>query len=207
MQDILACIASIDENMGRVLDYLDKNDLAENTLVVYTSDQGFYMGENGWFDKRFMYDQSMQIPLLMRWPGKIKASSTNATLVQNIDFAPSFLDAAGVKIPGFMQGLSLKPLMLQTKTTLPRNELYYRFYEYYADHTVLPHLGIRTNNYKLIYFYTVDEWELYDLKKDPDEIKNVYSKNEYQLIASRLKKQLEKIKRKYADGDAAGSLK
>jgi len=206
MQDFLACVASVDENIGRLLNYLDKNDLTKNTLVVYTSDQGFYMGENGWFDKRFMYDKSMQIPLLMRWPGKIKAGSVNKTLVQNIDFAPTLLDVAGVKIPEWMQGLSLKPLLLQTKTTLPRKEIYYRFYEYDGDHTVLPHLGIRRNDYKLIYFYTADEWDLYNLKKDPNEINNVYHRKEYQKIAADMKKQLQAVKKKYDDIEPAGNL-
>jgi arylsulfatase A-like enzyme len=206
MQDILACIASVDDNIGRVLDYLDKNNLSKNTLVIYTSDQGFYMGENGWFDKRFMYDQAMQIPLLMRWPGKIKAGSVNSTLVQNIDFAPTFLDAADVRIPKTMQGLSLKPLLLNSKASLPRNELYYHFYEYYADHTVLPHLGIRTNDYKLIYFYTVGEWELYNLKKDPDEINNLYYRKEYRRTAAEMKKQLQHTKANYEDTEPAGKL-
>lgn len=207
MQDILACAASVDENIGRVLAYLDANDLTKNTVVVYTSDQGFYMGQNGWFDKRFMYDQSMQIPLLVRWPGKIKAGSVTATLVQNIDFAPTFLNMAEAKVPDWMQGLSLQPLLLQTKKELPRNALYYRFYEVYADHTVLPHLGIRTNTHKLIYFHTVDEWELYDLQKDPDELTNLYYNQAYQKVIADLKRQLIDLKKTYNDKEKAGSLK
>ena len=206
MQDILACAASVDENIGRVLDYLDKNGLTNNTLIVYTSDQGFYLGENGWYDKRFMYDQSMQIPLLVRWPGKIKPGSTNASLVQNIDFAPTFLDVAGESVPVWMQGISLKTLLLQAKTDLERQALYYRFYEVYADHTVLPHLGIRTKKHKLIYFYTVDEWELYDLQKDPNELNNVYKAKAYQSSAAELTKQLIGLKKQYDDNGAAGSL-
>jgi arylsulfatase A-like enzyme len=206
MQDFLACVASVDENIGRLLDYLDKNDLTNNTMIVYTSDQGFYLGENGWYDKRFMYDQSMQIPLLIRWPGKIKPGTSNASLVQNIDFAPTFLDAAGEAVPDWMQGLSLKPLLLQTKRELPRQALYYRFYEVYADHTVLPHLGIRTKTHKLIYFHTVDEWELYDLQKDPDELNNLYHQKSYQPLVAELKRQLIALKKQYDDNEAAGSL-
>jgi arylsulfatase A-like enzyme len=207
MQDFLACVASVDENIGRVLDYLDKNDLSKNTLIVYTSDQGFYLGENGWFDKRFMYDQSMQIPLLVKWPGKIKAGSVNNNLVQNIDFAPTFLDAAGEKIPEWMQGLSLKKTFLNSTTTLPRKTLYYHFYEYHADHTVLPHLGVRNDRYKLIYFYTVNEWELYDLKKDPDELQNVYADKNYQKILETMKQELLKARKGYDDREPAGELK
>lgn len=207
MQDYLACVASVDENIGRVLDYLDKNNLAKNTVVVYTSDQGFYLGENGWFDKRFMYDKSMQIPLLVRWPGKIKAGSTNSTMVQNIDFAPTFLDMAGEKIPGWMQGRSIKNLLLNSNATLSRKVLYYHFYEYYADHTVLPHLGIRTDEYKLIYFYTVNEWELYDLKKDPKELYNVFTDKNYQKTLATMKQQLLKARNDYDDHEVAGVLK
>jgi arylsulfatase A-like enzyme len=207
MQDYLACVASIDENIGRVLDYLDRNNLTKNTVVIYTSDQGFYLGENGWFDKRFMYDKSMQIPLIIRWPGKIKAGSTNNTLVQNIDFAPTFLDLAGEKIPEWMQGLSLKSLLLNSNAGLVRKVLYYHFYEYYADHTVLPHLGIRTAQYKLIYFYTANEWELYDLKKDPKELRNVYFRKSYQKILDNMKQLLLKARDDYDDHEAAGVLK
>lgn len=199
MQDFLACIASIDENIGKVLDYLDANDLTKNTVVVYTSDQGFYMGENGWFDKRFMYDQSMQIPLVVRWPEKIKAGSTNSTLVQNIDFAPTFLDIAGTKIPGWMQGLSLQTMFTNPNATLDRKSLYYHFYESYADHSVLPHLGVRNDKYKLIHFYTVNEWELYDLEKDPDELHNVYKDKNYEKVLQEMKEELHKTRKHYDD--------
>ena len=207
IQDYLACVASVDENIGRVLDYLDRNDLAKNTVVIYTSDQGFYLGENGWFDKRFMYDKPMQIPLLIRWPGKVKAGSTNSALVQNIDFAPTFLDLAGQKIPNWMQGISVKSLLLKSNADLPRKVLYYHFYEYYADHTVLPHLGIRTEGYKLIYFYTVNEWELYDLKKDPKELRNIYADKNYQKVLATMKELLIKARNDYDDHEPAGELK
>lgn len=207
MQDFLACVASVDDNIGRLLDYLDKNELSKNTIVMYTSDQGFYLGENGWFDKRFMYDQSMQIPLLVRWPGKIRQGSVNASLVQNIDFAPTFLDMAGEKVPDWMQGLSLKNILFEPGRRLPRKTLYYHFYEYYADHSVLPHLGIRNDQYKLIYFYTVNEWELYDLKKDPGELHNVYADRKYGKVLRAMKQELLKARNEYDDHAAAGELK
>lgn len=206
MQDYLACVASVDENVGRLLDYLDQHDLAENTLVIYTGDQGMYLGENGWFDKRWMYDVSMQAPMLMRWPGKIRAGTVNQVMTQSIDYAPTMLDAAGVPVPSFMQGLSLVPMITGKKKSLDRPYLYYRFYEYKADHTVLEHLGIRGDRYKLIYFYTVNEWELYDLKKDPDEQKNLIHSPAHQSIIAQLRTELDKLRDHYDDHEEAGVL-
>lgn len=207
MQDFLACVASVDENVGRLLDYLEKRKLDKNTLIVYTSDQGFFLGENGWYDKRFMYDVSMQVPLLVKWPGKVKAGSINNNLVQNIDFAPTFLEAASLAVPEWMQGKSLKPLLTATQNDVKRDYLYYHFYEYKADHTVLPHLGIRGKKYKLIYFYTVDEWELYDLEKDPAEQTNLVASKAYQKVLQQMKDQLIKERKKYRDNAPAGVLK
>ena len=207
MQDYLACVASIDESVGQVLKYLDETGLSENTMVVYTSDQGFYMGENGWFDKRFMYDVSMNTPLLVRWKGKIKAGSVSTSLVQNIDFAPTMLDVAGVKAPDWMQGLSLKPILTGKQNELERKELYYRYYEYPIDHYVIPHLGIREKQYKLIYFYTANEWELYDMKADPQEQKNLINIPKYQAEINRMKMKLVEAKNKYKDAEPAGELK
>lgn len=207
MQDYLACVASVDENVGRVLDYLDKNGLEKNTVVIYTSDQGMYLGQNGWFDKRFMYDVSMRTPLLVRWPGRIKAGTVRNTLVQNIDLAPTFLDIAETNIPKWMQGLSLKSLSQNKTDSLPRNTLYYHFYEVYADHKVLPHLGIRNDRYKLIYFYTVDEWELYDIREDPQELQNVYFDKNYKETVRTMRGELEKARDKYDDHGKAGILK
>jgi len=206
LQDFLACCMSLDENMGKLLDYLKKNNLEENTLIVYTSDQGFYLGENGWYDKRFMYDVSMQIPLLVRWPGKIPAGTRNTNLVQNIDFAPTFLEAAGVAVPQWMQGISLKPYLYDPKKKANRDKLYYHFYEYKADHTVLPHLGVRNKHYKLIYFYTVDEWELYDLNKDPGEQKNLVHSKQHAKILAAMKEELKKVRNEYDDHEKAGVL-
>jgi arylsulfatase A-like enzyme len=199
MQDYLACIASIDEGVGRILDYLDKSKIANNTVVVYTSDQGFYLGENGWFDKRFAYDVSMQTPLLIRWPAVIKKGMTSDALVQNIDFAPTLLDLIGAKIPKTMQGMSLKPILTGQTKKLSRKYLYYHYYEFVKDHTVIPHRAVRSDRYKLIHFYTVDEWELYDLAKDPGELNNLVSKVEYFSALQEMKKALRSVRLLYQD--------
>ena len=207
MQDYLACVASVDENVGKVLKYLDENNLAKNTLLIYTSDQGFYLGENGWFDKRFMYDVSMQTPLIMRWPGHIKPKTITDAMAQNIDFAPTFLDAARIKVPGWMQGLSLLPVVTGKQRSLNRPSLYYHYYEYSTDHTVIPHLGVRGTRYKLIYFYTVNEWELYDLKTDPTEQHNLIHATAYHAIFLQMKDEIKKLRDLYDDHEPAGELK
>jgi arylsulfatase A-like enzyme len=206
IQDFMACVASLDENTGRVLDYLDKNNLTPNTAVMYTADQGFYLGENGWFDKRWMYDVSMQSPLLVRWPGKIKPGSVTTQLTQNIDFAPTMLDIAGQKVPDWMDGISLKPLLTGKQTVLSRKDLYYHYYEYPIDHYVAPHLGIRGERYKLIYFYTIGEWEFYDLKTDPDEQQNRIHSAKHKSLMQRMKIRLLQLRDKYNDHEPAGEL-
>ncbi len=153
MQDYLGCISSVDDNVGRVLDYLDENGLAENTIVIYTSDQGFYLGEHGWFDKRFIYDESFKTPLLIRWPNVVKAGTTNDEMVQNLDFAQTFLEAAGIKAPNDMQGESLIPLLEGNDRAWTRDAVYYHYYEYPAVHMVKRHYGIVTKKYKLVHFY------------------------------------------------------
>jgi arylsulfatase A-like enzyme len=212
MQDYLACIASVDESVGQMLNYLDESGLSGNTMVIYTSDQGFYLGENGWFDKRFMYDVSMHTPLLVKWKGKIKPGSVNTSLVQTIDFAPTMLDAAGARVPDWMQGLSLNSILTGKQNVpmdigMPRRELYYRYYEYPIDHYVIPHMGIREKQYKLIYFYTANEWEFYDLKTDPQEQKNLIRSAKYQVEINRMKMKLVEVKNKYKDSEPAGELK
>lgn len=206
IQDFMACVASIDENIGRTLDYLDKNGLAKNTVVIYTSDQGFYLGENGWFDKRWMYDVSMQVPLLIRWPGRVKPGSVITAMTQNIDYAPTILDLSQTTIPAWMQGESLLPIVTGKQKKLRRNELYYHFYEYYADHTVLPHLGIRGDRYKLIYFYSVNEWEFYDMKTDPHEQKNLINSPAHRSVIQKMKADLLNLRNKYDDHETAGEL-
>jgi arylsulfatase A-like enzyme len=206
MEDYLACVASIDENISRLLKYLDDNNLAKNTIVVYTSDQGMYLGENGWFDKRFMYDVSMNTPLLVRWPGKIKPKTVSNALVQNIDFAPTLLNVAGAAIPDSMQGKSFVPILTGKQVSLNRPFLYYHYYEFGRDHTVIPHLGIRGDRYKLIYFYTVNEWELYDLLSDPGEQKNLIRSAKHQSVIADLKRELNRQRDVYDDHEPAGEL-
>ena len=199
MQDYLASLKSVDRNIGRLLDYLDKNELTNNTIVVYTSDQGFYLGEHGWFDKRFMYEPSFRTPLIIRYPPLIEAGSINNDLVQNIDFAPTFLDLASTKIPNDMQGMSLLPLF-SNKNSNWRDALYYHYYEYPGIHMVKRHFGVRTKRYKLIHFYyDVDEWELYDLEKDPQEMNNIYDNPDYAEVRKQMHKRLEELRILYKD--------
>ncbi|MDB2463086.1 sulfatase [Algibacter sp.] len=202
MHDYLRTIQSVDDGVGQVLDYLKENGLEENTIVVYTSDQGFYLGEHGWFDKRFMYEESFRTPILMKYPKEIKAGTVIDELVQNIDFAPTFLDYAGVEIDETIQGESLRKLV-SGETNEWRDAVYYTFYEFPAEHKVKRHYGVRTDRYKLIHFYyDIDKWELYDLEKDPTEMNNVYNNPEYTSVKDDMHKQLEKMRTKYGDSDA-----
>jgi len=202
MQDYLGCISSVDDNVGRVLDYLDESGLAENTIVIYTSDQGFYLGEHGWFDKRFIYNESFKTPLLVRWPDNIEPGSVNTEMVQNLDFAQTLLEIADIDAPDDMQGESLVPLFLGNEDQWTREAVYYHYYEYPAVHMVKRHYGIVTEEYKLAHFYyDVDEWELYDRKNDPLEMKNVYDDPGYADIVVQLKDDLGGLRVKYKDSD------
>lgn len=200
MQDYLSCVKSLDDNVARLLKYLDDNGLAENTIVVYTSDQGFYMGEHGWFDKRFMYEESFRTPLLMRLPKSYHSHGKIDQLVQNIDYAPTFLDLAGLSIPADIQGQSLLPLLKGHSPRNWRNALYYHYYEFPGEHAVRRHYGIRTNRYKLIHFYNdCDKWELFDLKNDPAEMRNLYDDVKYKALIDNLRIQLHELQVKYQD--------
>ncbi len=201
MQDYLACVASIDDGVGRLLDYLDQNGLAGNTIVIYTSDQGFFLGEHDWFDKRFMYEESLQMPFLIRWPGHIQPGAVNNDMILNVDFAPMLLAAAGQTVPADMQGRSFLPL-LQGRTPADwRTAMYYRYYHYPKDHRVQPHYGIRTEQHKLIYFNKIDQWELYDLKQDPYEVNNLYSDPAQAETVKKLKAELYRLKKELKDED------
>lgn len=202
MQDYLACIASVDDGVGRVLDYLEKSGLAENTIVIYTSDQGFYLGEHGWFDKRFAYNESFKTPLLVRWPGVIAPGSKNTKMVQNLDYAQTFLAAAGIEAPSDMQGENLIPLFKGEDDKFTRDAVYYHYYEYPGIHMAKRHYAIVSEEYKLIHFYyDVDEWELYDRKKDPQELHNVYNDPAYADVAADMKARLVEMRKKYKDSD------
>jgi arylsulfatase A-like enzyme len=200
MQDYLGTIAAVDENVGRVLDFLEANNLTKNTLIVYTSDQGFYLGEHGWYDKRFVYDESFKTPLLMQWEGHIKPGRVSDAMVQNLDYAQTFLEAAGIKAPSDMQGESMVPLLEGKINGWKRDAVYYHYYEYPSVHMVKRHYAIVTKAYKLIHFYyDVDEWELIDRQKDPQELKNVYDDPKYATVVEKLKKELVEIRKKYGD--------
>jgi arylsulfatase A-like enzyme len=202
MNDYLACIQSVDASVGAVLDYLKASGLDENTIVVYTSDQGFYLGEHGWFDKRFMFEESLRTPLVVSWPGKIRPGTVNNNMVSNLDFAETFLDAAGVKIPEEMQGRSLVPVLKGKTPNDWRKAHYYHYYEYPGWHSVKRHYGITTDRYKLIHFYyDIDEWELFDLEKDPNEMRNVYHDPAYAEIRKDLHEQLDRLMEQYGDSD------
>lgn len=201
IKDYLRTIKSVDDGIGDVLDYLEEAGLAENTIVVYTSDQGFYLGEHGWFDKRFMYEESFRTPLLVRYPKEIKAGTKIERLVQNLDFAPTFLDYAGIEVPEEMQGVSFRDLV-SGETGEWRDAVYYTYYEYPSVHMVKRHYGVATERYKLMHFYyDIDEWEMYDLEKDPSEMKNVYDDPAYAEVRADLHKRLEELRAEYGDSD------
>lgn len=202
MHDYLACIQSVDDGVGEVLDYLKEKGLDENTVVVYTSDQGFYLGEHGWFDKRFMYNESFRTPILMRYPKEIKAGSVIDKMVQNLDFASTLLDYANVEVPRDMQGESIRRIVAGEDVKNWRDAVYYHYYEYPAVHMVKKHYGVQTDQYKLIHFYgDVDEWELYDLKKDPQELHNVYDDPVYLQVREGMHQKLRGLRKKYQDED------
>ena len=212
IKDYLRVVASIDDNVGRLLDYLDEEGLTENTLVIYTSDQGFFLGDHGWYDKRFMYEESLRMPFIVRYPREIRPGSINGDIVLNVDFAPTFLDLAGVAIPDEFQGRSIRPLLQGHTPDDWRTAMYYRYWMHKAHHNVYAHYGIRTRRYKLIYYYSdalgqpgaIDEtyepeWELFDLEKDPYELNNVYHDPAYAEIVRELKAALHRLQEEVGD--------
>jgi arylsulfatase A-like enzyme len=193
LKDYLRCVESVDDSVGKLLKYLDDSGLAKNTIVVYTSDQGFYLGEHGWFDKRFMYEESLRTPLVVRWPGVVRPGGVDEQIVSNIDFAPTFLQAAGASVPKEIQGRSMMPVLRGDPAGNGRKSFYYHFYEEKdADHHVAKHEGVTNGRTKLIHFYTLGEWELYDLEKDPHELVNVYGKPEYAKTQAEMMAELER---------------
>jgi arylsulfatase A-like enzyme len=201
IKDYLRCIASVDDNVGRVLGYLETSGLSENTIVIYTADNGFFLGDHGWFDKRFMYEESLRVPLLVRYPQKIVAGSVSKDLVINADFAPTFLDYAGVPAPADMQGRSLRPILEGKKPADWRKSVYYHYYEFPQPHHVHPHDGVRTDRYKLIHYYTLKEWELFDLQKDPHELKSVYDDPAFAAVREEMTKELQRLRAELKDSD------
>ncbi len=199
IKDYLRVIASVDDNVGRMLDFLKSIGQLDNTVIIYTSDNGFFLGDHGWFDKRFMYEESLHVPLLVRYPAEIKPGSVCDEFVINCDNAPTILDFCGLPTPPDMHGRSFRPLLRGEKPADWRTSVYYHYYEYPAAHRVRPHCGVRTKDYKLIHYYTLDEWELFDLKKDPDELKSVYADPAYADVVKEMKAELERLRTYYKD--------
>ena len=197
LHDYLACVKAVDENIGRLLDFLDEAGLAENTVVVCSSDQGFFLGEHGWFDKRWIFEESLRSPLLVRWPGVTKPASVNHNLVSLLDFAETFLDIGGVKVPADMQGRSLVPLCKGHTAADWRQSLYYHYYEFPEPHRVRPHYGVVTDRFKLVHYYKpdVDDWELLDREKDPLEVKNYYHDPAYAQTAKELHTEVARLRK------------
>jgi arylsulfatase A-like enzyme len=209
MEHFLETMRAQDDNMGRILDYLDESGLAENTIVIYTADHGFFLGDHGWFDKRFMYEQAIRVPWIIRYPGKVKPGSVSKDWVVSIDNAPTVLDLLGLSVPADMQGRSIAPLLSGEAPSDWQTSMYYHYYEFAPPHWVLPHYGIRTSRYKLISYYTVNQWELFDLEKDPDEMENLFEWSGYKVhpayesVANDLVSQLKQIREKYKDTTGA----
>ncbi len=197
MADYLACVRSLDDSVGTMLDYLDESGLAKNTVVIYASDQGFFLGEHGWFDKRFMYEESVKTPLLVRWPGVAKPGTVNKKMVSNLDFAQTFLDLAGIDLPEDMQGKSLKPLIEGKDQKDWRESIYYHYYCFPEYHAVRRHDGVRNSRYKLMHFYDINEWELFDLEKDPKEMQSLHDDPKYAKTLQHMKGELAKLRKQY----------
>lgn len=201
LQDYLACVQSVDDSVGRLLDWLDQAGLARNTIVLYTSDQGFFLGDHGLYDKRFMYEESIRMPFLVRWPARVKPGVVSDALVINPDFAPTFLAAAGLPVPADMQGRSLLPILAGERPPDWRTSFYYRYYHDPGHHNTRAHYGVRTATHKLIHFWKLDEWEMYDLATDPEELRNLYADPAQATTVARLKAELARLKREVRDDD------
>ena len=198
IKDYLACVKSVDDNVGRVLTYLKENNLEENTVIVVTSDQGFYLGDHGFFDKRFIYEESLRMPFMVKYPERIKAGSVNEDIITNIDFAPTLLELAGITTTQKMQGTSFVPVLEGNTPKDWQDAMYYHYYEFPFWHHVQPHYGIRTQKYTLAHFYyNIDVWELYDLEKDPSQMNNIYSDPNYTSTIAELKVKLKNLMIKY----------
>jgi len=210
VKDYLRCVRSVDDGIEEILDYLEESGLAENTVVIYSSDQGWYLGDHGWFDKRWMYEESLKTPLLVRWPGKVEPGSVNEDIVSNLDFAETFLDIAGVDVPENMQGRSIVPILKGETPDDWRESFYYHYYEFPGAHSVARHYGVTNGEYKLIHFYgpshiegeEYDDWELYDLKSDPNELNSVYGEPGYSRIQNEMHMELKRLRQELLIGNA-----
>jgi arylsulfatase A-like enzyme len=200
MKDYLRCVKSVDDSIGQLLAELKAEGLESNTVVIYSSDQGFYNGEHGWFDKRWIYEESIHMPFIIRWPGVVKPGTHFSEFIQNIDYAETFVDIAGGKVPGGLDGHSLVPVLRGETPSDWRKSVYYHYYET-ATHLVAKHYGVRTDRYMLAYFYETNEWELYDLQKDPQELHSVYADPAYAPVVAELKVELTRLRTLYKDGE------
>jgi arylsulfatase A-like enzyme len=201
MQDYLACVQSVDDNLGRLLDFLKQSGLERDTIVVYTSDQGFFLGDHGLYDKRFMYEESLRIPLLVRWPAVVRPGSRTDAMALNVDFAPTFLEAAGVAVPPAMQGRSLLRLLRGVTPADWRSAIYYRYYHDPGHHDTRAHYGVRTASHKLIYYWTKRQWELFDLRADPQELRNLYGQPGQEAVTAELQATLARLREELEDDD------
>jgi len=204
LANYLRCVRGVDESVGRITAWLEENGLAEDTIVVYASDQGFYLGDHGWYDKRWMYEESFAMPLVVRWPGRTEAGSVSDALVQNLDYAATFLEMAGVEVPAEVQGRSLVPLLEGDAPDDWRASIYYHYYAYPSVHMVPRHVGVRTARYKLVHYYPFDEWELFDLERDPDERTSVHDDPAFAEVRARLERELARLVRHYGDDTVTG---
>ena len=208
IKDYLACVKSVDDNVGRVLNYLKENNLEENTIIVLTSDQGFYLGDHGFFDKRFIYEESLRMPFMVKYPKKIKAGSVNEDIISNIDFAPTLLELAGISTTQKMQGTSFVPVLEGNTPKDWQDAMYYHYYEFPFWHHVQPHYGIRTQKYTLAHFYyNIDVWELYDLEKDPGQVNNIYNDPNYANVTAELKVKLKNLMIKFEDNKSLADFR
>jgi arylsulfatase A-like enzyme len=199
VKDYLRCIKSVDDGVGRVLDYLDKNGLSGNTVVIYSSDQGFYVGEHGWFDKRWIFEESIHMPFIIRWPGVVKPGSRPSAMIQNIDYAPTFVAIAGGTTPPGLHGRSFLPILRGETPADWRTSLYYRYYD--PGHGVPQHNGVRTEHFTLAHYFETDEWDLFDLQKDPEQLHSVYTDSVYTTTVKDLKAEIERLRRLYNESD------
>ena len=205
IKNYLRCVRGVDDSVGRLMKYLEQSGLADNTIFIYSSDQGFYLGDHGWFDKRWMYEESLKMPLIVKWPGVTQPASVDTHMVQNLDYAQTFLEMAGASVPPDMQGRSLVPLLKGEKPQW-RDSIYYHYYAYPSVHMVAKHNGVRTDRYKLMHFYQFDQWELYDLQTDPDELTNQYANPEYANVVAKMKTRLEDLQSIYGDETVTGEM-
>lgn len=206
IKDYLRTIASVDDNLGRLTDYLEASGLSDNTIVIYASDQGFFLGDHGWYDKRWIYEESLRFPLIVKWPGSVEHGAVAEKMVSNLDLAPTFLEMAGAEVPRDMQGRSLVPLLKNEPVSDWRTGVYYHYFEFPAIHMVQRHYGIRTERHKLVHFYQLDEWELFDLEADPYELTSVYEDEGYAEVREELRRELRRLQRHYGDNSPDASI-